>query len=1033
MALHNSQGAQQRPPTQQRIDPAHPCLYAASSSSSPSPSFSSSSSVSSFCSPHHSSPSESSVAPRCGCKGIRRCLLCSPSSPSAPGFSAGASSFFPRGEAESLVGKARDSEAALLVGDASGDPALLSVSRVFFSSPSLHTEGEREPPHSPPAVTVPDARHRADRPPPPFSRCRCTCSGTPGGSLQGESLLSSIDAAESKLPASTRTQGDVDGRRDLESSERRRVTELAEAEQRGERSQTGERERKREAKASQAGEAKPFRAAHSTEVKKTDQSRLHSERDYLSLYLLWCPQCRELHRQVREPEELDVLEEEERGDEEKKSGDKRETEKSGERREEAKEDAAATDEFRRLGGEEARGEEGREAPQAETCCFLRTGVCERIEEPNGNRRHSQEFSNGEAFARKDRQASSAASLSHPILTTKDIARAVARLLQVRAPTEGAWAAAGSCEGERKARRGEGRRSDGDSKTPREDARVGDREEGDRGETGGEAETEESSPHRGRGWRDEVELQALEPATTRRDRALRAPVPPVSEGKPGLSSDLEEALLPLLGLSEAHSDTEACEEGGEKREAEVVMRKRDSSQFAMRRRDGLVESPFGVYLLPDALERQEEAAILAWADGNMETGAQSREATHKPQPRGDTREYGGDAETEPRAGLWVLSQSGRRKIDFGPQVNFKKKRLKPGRFNGFPPFAKALLSQPENASSAPPSCSDSFLPSPADPSSPTVSSPPSVSSSSGVSSSPDAFSPRVACITESPRGAASDVRTSGGTGKRGVDRLTPPAFRAELLANFQPVELCLLEYVPDRGSHIEEHFDDFWLWGPRLVTFNLASSTILSFVSPVFCVSRELFEVARAQRLFRSHQSPLSPSPVFSSEAPETPPLSPASSCSPSLSSKAVSSSAVASSSGSSSASCSSAAPSDSCSLPSPGLASGEFGRVRVEIRVLLPRRSLVVFEGHCRYTWTHAVRSHHIFSRRVAVTLRELAPEFLPGGENEEVGQKLLSLSAFFNGSPVNAREEARNAEELASRKTDTEETAWKRPPLVSA
>ncbi|XP_065314404.1 DNA N6-methyl adenine demethylase-like [Gordionus sp. m RMFG-2023] len=45
--------------------------------------------------------------------------------------------------------------------------------------------------------------------------------------------------------------------------------------------------------------------------------------------------------------------------------------------------------------------------------------------------------------------------------------------------------------------------------------------------------------------------------------------------------------------------------------------------------------------------------------------------------------------------------------------------------------------------------------------------------------------------------------------------------------FIPVELCNLEYNPIRGSHIEPHFDDFWAWGPRLVTFNLLSDTVLT--------------------------------------------------------------------------------------------------------------------------------------------------------------------------------------------------------------
>lgn len=49
-----------------------------------------------------------------------------------------------------------------------------------------------------------------------------------------------------------------------------------------------------------------------------------------------------------------------------------------------------------------------------------------------------------------------------------------------------------------------------------------------------------------------------------------------------------------------------------------------------------------------------------------------------------------------------------------------------------------------------------------------------------------------------------------------------------LNNFFPVELCNLEYTPERGSAIDPHFDDFWLWGERLVTLNLLSETVLCF-------------------------------------------------------------------------------------------------------------------------------------------------------------------------------------------------------------
>ena len=51
---------------------------------------------------------------------------------------------------------------------------------------------------------------------------------------------------------------------------------------------------------------------------------------------------------------------------------------------------------------------------------------------------------------------------------------------------------------------------------------------------------------------------------------------------------------------------------------------------------------------------------------------------------------------------------------------------------------------------------------------------------------------------------------------------------ERLKDFTPVELCNLDYSPERGSAIDPHMDDDWLWGERLVTLNLLSHTYLTF-------------------------------------------------------------------------------------------------------------------------------------------------------------------------------------------------------------
>ncbi|KAJ1185256.1 hypothetical protein NDU88_002050 [Pleurodeles waltl] len=84
--------------------------------------------------------------------------------------------------------------------------------------------------------------------------------------------------------------------------------------------------------------------------------------------------------------------------------------------------------------------------------------------------------------------------------------------------------------------------------------------------------------------------------------------------------------------------------------------------------------------------------------------------------------------------WKESQSGRRKQDYGPNVNFKKQKLKIGHFSGLPGFSKDIVRRMEQYSA---------------------------------------------------------------------------------LHGFQPVEQCNLDYDPQRGSAIDPHFDDWWLWGELL--------------------------------------------------------------------------------------------------------------------------------------------------------------------------------------------------------------------------
>jgi alkylated DNA repair protein alkB family protein 4 len=41
-----------------------------------------------------------------------------------------------------------------------------------------------------------------------------------------------------------------------------------------------------------------------------------------------------------------------------------------------------------------------------------------------------------------------------------------------------------------------------------------------------------------------------------------------------------------------------------------------------------------------------------------------------------------------------------------------------------------------------------------------------------------------------------------------------------LNSFEIAEVNILEYLEERGSNIDLHFDDFWLWGERICGLNL---------------------------------------------------------------------------------------------------------------------------------------------------------------------------------------------------------------------
>ena len=65
----------------------------------------------------------------------------------------------------------------------------------------------------------------------------------------------------------------------------------------------------------------------------------------------------------------------------------------------------------------------------------------------------------------------------------------------------------------------------------------------------------------------------------------------------------------------------------------------------------------------------------------------------------------------------------------------------------------------------------------------------------------------------------------------------------------------------------------------------------------------------------------------------------------------------------------------------------------------MPPRSLVIIFDDARTLWKHGIKRQNITSRRVCMTFRELSDPFLSGGEDEDLGKKLLDIAMSWHRS----------------------------------
>lgn len=114
-----------------------------------------------------------------------------------------------------------------------------------------------------------------------------------------------------------------------------------------------------------------------------------------------------------------------------------------------------------------------------------------------------------------------------------------------------------------------------------------------------------------------------------------------------------------------------------------------------------ENTFGVTTKPIKLPQHHGSYVFCPFCNKAWQGWNASDYTKHPNHNGNSIEYSGvyidlnflNEEEEKRLiegidGMpWDLSQSGRRKQNFGPKCNFKKRKLQLGNFNGFPRFSK----------------------------------------------------------------------------------------------------------------------------------------------------------------------------------------------------------------------------------------------------------------------------------------------------------------------------------------------------------
>lgn len=163
----------------------------------------------------------------------------------------------------------------------------------------------------------------------------------------------------------------------------------------------------------------------------------------------------------------------------------------------------------------------------------------------------------------------------------------------------------------------------------------------------------------------------------------------------------------------------------------------------------------------------------------------------------------------------------------------------------------------------------------------------------------------------------------------------------ILEDFYTIEQCSLEYDPQRGASIDPHIDDCWVWGERVVTVNLLSDSVLTLTYNRKINYYNLHLIEKYPKVLDENGTRSLNGNCYKVKLYED----------------------------------------------------NKFYPV---VRVVMPRRSLLVMYNSARYDWEHQILREDIRERRVCLAYREFTPIYLPGGEKYKEGEKILEKAQNF-------------------------------------